>query len=257
MTHRVGDLDSAASAGAGAPPPPGNRIAETAVDAYLAGLLPPLGTVACRVHWQDPADGSDESETVSLAALGLRARDVVELLRSGEQAMDELDDRVVRHVLAAVAPRPDARLRIAYREAGAGQIPVFVIAAQCDHLRSIVTTARPLRPTDVVLAGEASGDLHAVAVADPARLVVQTLLGQLLTDANAYLAVWNPRLEDLVAHRYDVLDETDEAIDDAVALLDAARDSLCPGPAGARRSPRAGPVRPHDQPGPRTPRPVG
>jgi hypothetical protein len=228
LTHRVGvQLDPAASAGAGATP---RAIAEPAVDAFLAGLLPPLDTVACRVHWEDPVDGSVESATVSLVALGLRARDVVELLRSGEQAMDELDDRVVQHVLATVGPRPDAQLRIAYREAGAGQIPVFEIAAQCEHLRSIITSARPLRPTDVVLAGEASGDLDAVAVADPARLVaVHTPLGTLLADANAYLSVWNSRLEDLATHRDDVLDETDAAIDDAVALLERGARLAVPG----------------------------
>ena len=219
LTHRVGiHLDPAASAGPGATP---RAMAEPAVNLFLAGLLPPLDKVACRVHWKDPADGSDESATVSAAALGLQARDVVELLRSGEQAMDELDDRIVLHVLATVAPRPDARLEIAYREAGTGQIPLFEIAAQCAHLRSLVTTARPLRPTDVVLAREASEDLDAVAVADPARLsAVHTLLKNLLTDANGYLAVWSPRLDDLASHRDDVLDETDDAVDDAIELLE-------------------------------------
>jgi hypothetical protein len=228
LTHRVGvHLDPAASAGAGATP---RAIAEPAVEEYLAGLLPPFGAVACRVHWNDPVDGSDESATVTLADLGLGARDVVELLRSGEQAMGEIDDRVARFVLSGVGPRPDARLMITYREADAGQIPIFDIAAQCEHLRSIVTTARPLRPTDVVLAREASGDLDAVAVADPARLVaVHTLLGTLLTDANAYLAVWEPRLADLVTHRDDVLNETDDAVDDAVALLETGARLAVPG----------------------------
>jgi len=228
LTHRVGvHLDSAASAGVGATP---RAIAEPAVDAYLAGLLPPLGNVACTVHWTNPAVGSSESSTVSLAALGLGARDVVELLRSGDQTMDEFDDRVVRHVIAGVGPRPDARLRIAYRESGAGQISVFEIAAQCEHLRSIVTTARPLRPTDVVLAAEASHDLDAVAVADAARLVaVQTQLRSVLTDAKAYLAVWDPRLDDLVTHRDDVLAGTDDAVDDAVALLERGARLAVPG----------------------------
>ena len=228
LTHRVGvHLDPAATAGAGATP---RAIAEPAVDAYLGALLPPLGTVACRVEWDDPVNGSDESETVTFGDLGLRARDVVELLRSGDQAMDEIDDRVVRHVLAVASPRPDALLRIAYRDADPGQIPVFDIAAQCDHLRSIVTTARPLRPTDVVLAVEASGDLDAVAVADPARLIaVHGVLGPLLADVNAYLAVWDPRLEDLVTHRADVLDETDAAVDDAVALLERGALLAVPG----------------------------
>ena len=228
LTHRVGvHLDPAASGGAGATP---RALAEPAIDAFLAGLLPPLGAVACRVHWTNPVDGSDESFTVTLAALGLRARDVVELVRSGEQAMDELDDRVVRHVVDAAGPRPDAQLRIAYRDAGPGQIPVFEIAAQCEHLRSLVTTARPLRPTDVVLAGESSHDLDAVAVAEPARLVdVHTRLADLLIDVNAYLAVWQPRLDDLVTHRDDVLAGTDDAVDESIGLLERGSRLAVPG----------------------------
>ncbi|MDV3220319.1 hypothetical protein [Intrasporangium sp.] len=234
LTHRVGiHLDPAASAGVGATP---RALAEPAVDAYCAALLPPLDTVACRVHWKDPVDGSDEFTAVTLADLGLRARDVVELLRSGEQAMDELDDRVVRHVLTTpggsppTTPRPDARLEIAYREADPGQVPVFDIAAQCDHLRSIVTTARALRPTDVVLAGEAAADLDAVAVVDPARLLaVHSLLGDLLTDVTAYLDGWEPRLADLATHRDAVLDDADTAVDDAVALLERGARLAVPG----------------------------
>ncbi len=239
LTHRVGvHLDPAASAGAGATP---RVLASPGVDAYLAGLLPALGSVACRVHWEDPVSGTAQSATVSLAALGLRARDVVELLRTGEQAMTELDDRITSHVRTTAGLRPDAQLRIAYREAGAGQVPVFEVATQCAHLRSIITTARPLRPTDVVPPGEASDDLDTSLVADDAPLVaVHALLTALLTDAHTYLTLWDTRLEALVpddatppadtaAARELVLTETDTAVDDAIALLERGARLAVPG----------------------------
>lgn len=228
LTHRVGlHLDAAATAGAGATP---RSIAEPAVDAFLAASLPAPGSVGCVVRWEDPVDGTPRSAPVTLAALGLRASDVVELLRAGDQAMTELDDRVVTHVVNTVAPRPDARLRIAYREAGSGQVPMFEVAALATHLRSLVVAARPMRASDVVLPGEASGELDAAAAVAPGRLLaVRAVLDQLATDVTAYLAAWEPLVEDVEANRPVLLAGTDTAVDDAVALLERGARLAVPG----------------------------
>src|SRR5690606_3391521 len=230
LTYRVGvHLDPEAVAGLGATP---RATVAPGVDAYLAGLLPPLGSIACRVLWTDPATDAPQSATVSLASLGLRARDVVELLRTGEQEMTELDDRIALAVRTAANVRPDAQLTIAYREAGSGQVPVFEIATQCAHLRSVVNRSRALRPSDVVPPGEASTELDEALVADDAPLrAVHSQLAALLGDAQAYVTLWDDRLAATVpddatppatteAARELVLDATDEAVDDAVALLE-------------------------------------
>lgn len=228
ITHRVGvHLDPAATAGAGATP---RALAEPAIDALLAGLLPPLATIGCLVHWDHPVSGAPQTEPVTVADLGLRASDLVELLRTGDQAMDELDDRVVLHVLTARTPRPDAKLEIAYREADPGQIPMFEVAAQCTHLRGLVAASRPLRATDVVLPYDADHDLDTDAAADVTRLVpVHTRLTTLQTDVSAFLALWQPRLADLATFRAAVLADTDAAIDDAVALLERGAGLAVPG----------------------------
>jgi len=228
LTQRVGiHLDPAAAAGPGATP---RALAAPAVDAFLAGLLPALTSIGCRVDWDDPVTGAARFATVSLADLGLRACDVVELLRAGDQAMTELDDRILRRVLATTAPRADARLRITYREGGAGQVPMFEVAALAAHLRGLVTAARPLRASDVVLPGEASTDLDAAAEVQPAGLLaVQAVLDALADDAHDHLATWEPLLADVGTNRAALLAGVDTAVDDAVGLLERGARLAVPG----------------------------
>ena len=222
LTHRVGaHLDAGAAAAPGATP---RAVADPPLDAWVGGLLPPANSVACVVSWDDPVDGSAHRHTVTLDQLGLRPIDLVSLLSGQDQAMSELDDRVIRQLVTSAAPRPDAVPGIAYRDGG-GHIPVFEAAALIGHLSSLLTAARPLRPSDVVPPGEASHELDASAALDRTRLVdVQTVLDDLRQDVDGYLATWQPRLADLAAQRAAVLAGTDDAVDEAVELL--ARGAL-------------------------------
>ncbi|MGN6682051.1 MAG: hypothetical protein ACTHKL_30170 [Streptosporangiaceae bacterium] len=217
LTHRVGaHLDAGATAGPGATP---RAIADPPLNHWVAGLLPAANSVACVVRWDDPVDGTAHHRTVTLDQLRLRPIDLVSLLSGQDQAMSELDDRVIRRVVASAAPRPDAVLRIAYRDGG-GHIPVFEAAALVAHLSSLLAAARPLRPSDVVPPGEASHDLDATAELDRTRLEdVQAILAGLLQDVTGYLSTWEPRLADLDTQRAVVLAGTDDAVDDAVELL--------------------------------------
>ena len=228
LTHRAGlHLDPAAVPPAGATP---RAVAVPALDAWLGTRLPLLGSIACRVRWTDPVGGAAQSRTVTLANLGLRPIDVVELLRGEEQAMAEIDDRVVAFVHATAAPRPDAVLHIAYRDAGPGRLPVFDVAALVAHLRALITASRPLRASDVVVPGEASLDLDAGAELDRAPLVaIQAVLTVLIADVAAYLGAWRPLLDDVPANRTALLAGVDTAIDDAVALLDRGARLALPG----------------------------
>jgi hypothetical protein len=222
LTHRVGiQLDTAATAPTGATP---RAVADPPVDSWLEGLLPPAASIACVVSWQNPADGSAQRRTVTLDSLGLRPADLVGLLNGQEQAMSELDDRVVRQVVASSAPRPDTVLGISYRDGG-GHIAVFEVAALAARLSALLTASRPLRASDVVLPGEATHDLDAGTTLDRTRLAaVQTVLGGLLGDVTAYLATWQPLLADLTGQRAAILAGADGAADDAVELL--ARGAL-------------------------------
>jgi hypothetical protein len=227
ITQRVGIQLTPTAAAPGATP---RAVAEPTIEAYIAAAMPPLGSVGCLVVWADPVDGSSESLPVTLADLGLRASDVVEVLRTGDPSMTELDDRIVRHMHATAAPRPDARLEIRYREAESGKLPIFELAALAGHLRGVLTAARPLRATDVTPPGAATDALDAGAVIDPTRLApVRLVLDQLASDVQAPLATWTPLLEDTTLNRDAIIAGVDAVVDAAVELLERGARLAIPG----------------------------
>ncbi len=161
LTHRVGlHLDRTATAPPGATP---RAVAEPAVDAWLAGVLPPLDDIACRVLWRHPVTDVPGDAVVTMADLGLRPADLLSLVgRDTDQAMTELDDRVLARVLATGAvPRPDAALEIRYAERPATGVSVFEVAPLVRRLRELLDRARPLRPSDVALGADAAGEADA------------------------------------------------------------------------------------------------
>ena len=94
---------------------------------------------------------------MTLADLGLAPIDVLDLvLPDDAQSMAELDDRVLAATIAASAPRPDADLMIQYLEAPPGGSSLFEASALVRAARDLVTRARPLRATDVMLSNAAA-----------------------------------------------------------------------------------------------------
>ncbi len=77
LTHRVGlQLAPGLVAAPGAPP---RAQIEPALEAWLAGVLPPLTEIGCIVTWTDPA-GTPKHLDLTLADLGLCALDVMALV---------------------------------------------------------------------------------------------------------------------------------------------------------------------------------
>jgi hypothetical protein len=224
LTHRVGlHLEPGLAAPAGATP---RATAEPGLDRWLAGVLPPLDRVSCKVVWPDPVTGSDQEADVTLDQLGLRPIDLVFLVRAPrDQAMSELDDRVIRHVIANSTPRPDAVLEIRYveRPPGAGAVSIFELGALVAPLRSLVLRARPLRASDVSLHNEATQRTDELVVVRRPRVAqVKSDLDGLTPDLADYLDDLDPLLADLPARRNDVLDGIDDFLDGGVSLLERA-----------------------------------
>ncbi len=220
LTHRVGlQLRPGLGAPAGATP---RSVAEPALNAWLADVLPAPGAIACRAHWTDPVTGAAESEVVTMAQLGLQPLDLLALVRTADdQAMTELDDRVLTHALAARTPRPDAWLRIAYMETGPGQVSVFEAAPLIAHTRALVGAARPLRASDVAPPGVASDQMDAAASVDRARIAaVLATATALRTDAGAFAL---PTADAAIVSGIDGL------VAEAVALLERGARLGVPG----------------------------
>ena len=146
LTHRVAlqlevGLDPLASPVPGIAATP-RAIAQPALNAWLAAQLPPPADVACRVRVSDPAGGAPVEVLVTQEELGLQPLDLLAMLTTEPgQALDELDDRVLRHVLGSVTPRADAALQIAYTERPPGVTAALVLRGRAARRRAAV--ARP------------------------------------------------------------------------------------------------------------------
>ncbi|MFB9237862.1 hypothetical protein ACFFWC_20250 [Plantactinospora siamensis] len=160
LTHRFGlQLKPGLNPGGG---PPRSR-AEPAVDDWLRGILPDDGDVVALVTWTDPVTGAARSRQVAQRDLGLAPIDLLWALRpTGEADRSDLDDRIVGAVLAHDPPRPDSVLTIEYTRPVDQKVTFFQLSPLVAALRTLLTTARPLRPTDLVpAAGTADVDRSA------------------------------------------------------------------------------------------------
>jgi hypothetical protein len=229
LTQRVAlHLEPGLAAPAGATP---RAVAEPALDAWLAGVLPSPGGVGCTVRWVDPVGGEPDSREVTLADLALRPLDLLDLVKPDEEgAMAELDDRILRFVLATAIPRADAELVIHYREAPSGKLSVFELSALVRSLAAVVQRARPLRATDAMLQGDAEPAHDAVLFADPARVSKPLgVLEELGDDLSDFLDPLRDLLKDPLANQAALVAGVDGFLDGAVALLERAARFGLPG----------------------------
>src|SRR2546429_559850 len=182
--------------------------AEPAIADWLSGMVPPLDQIACTVAWTDPISATAQKQTITLADLGLRPIDALYLLKlDNVQAMAEMDDRIQRHVATTWKPRPDATIKIQYMIAPAGKFTVFESGALLRNLRSLLASSRPLRPSDILRANDASRQDNSTVFVDQTRLTA--LLGSLTTLAGVIDSFVNttlaPLLLDTTANRAQII----------------------------------------------------
>ncbi|MEU9338562.1 hypothetical protein AB0D49_36340 [Streptomyces sp. NPDC048290] len=201
LTHRLGLLLTPGLRPGSATTATPRAQAEPAVDAWLAALLPRPQDIAVRVTWTDPADGRPRDRVVTQRDLGLRPVDLLWALRpAGSGTLADLDDRITGQVVARDRPRPDTALTIRHTERVPGRTTLFEVSALVDTLRTLLTTARPLRPTDLAAP---AGPVPVDAAADDAVSVprerpeaVRDALGALAEDTDDLIAGLAPLLPD-------------------------------------------------------------
>ena len=179
LTHRVGLHLEAGLDGSVSPtsvPVTARSRAEPALNAWLAGVLPPPGKVTCRVDHARPG-APTQAVTVSQQVLGLQPLDLLYLLSEGSgDAMTGLDDRISEHVIRTGGLRPDTQVTIRYRDAAPGTFSFFQAGALVRSLRRLVLRSRPLTPADTALSDES--DDEPILGVDPQR--IQAPLDRLL-----------------------------------------------------------------------------
>jgi hypothetical protein len=222
LTQRVAiHFEAGLPAPAGATP---RATAEPALDAWLAGTLPPLANIACRVTWIDPITGVNQQQRVTIADLNVRPIDLLSLFKPDDlQSMNELDDRVIDFVAANRTPRPDIPLHIEYMNAAGKPLSVFQALPLLRALKAMVDRARPLKATDAMLHNDASLQDDASAFADPLRVSIPKAdLDTLHSDTGTFLGALGALTADTVVNRSAIVTGIDGFVDAAVALLERA-----------------------------------
>jgi hypothetical protein len=131
--------------------------AEPAVADWLSAFVPDDGSVAALVTWTDPATGAARGRVVTQHDVGLQPIDLLWALRpGGGTAMTDLDDRILGVVIARDQPRPDSVFTIQYTQKVDGKVTFFELSPVVSALRTLLTTGRPLRPSDLVPAAGTS-----------------------------------------------------------------------------------------------------
>ncbi len=204
LTHRLGlQLTPGLDPDHGAPLFGHNKPraqAEPAVNDWLPEVLPKPETVAALVTWHDE-DGHAHDHTVSQADAGLSPIDLLWALRPTDQAaMTDLDDRIIGVVVDQVKPRPDFELHIEYTTQIDGMVTFFEVSPLVAAVRTLLTTARPLRQSDLV---PAAGPADVNRAADDAVTLpknrptaVLASLTSLISDVAKFVADLGPLYPD-------------------------------------------------------------
>lgn len=206
LTHRVAlHLDptvSPATSPSSVPMTP-RASAESPLNAWLATNMPPPASVAVSVSYTTPALAAAKTVVLTQADLGLQPIDLLYVANLDlDQAMGELDDRIVQAVRYGADAHPDMDVSIQYLIPVPGKITFFELAAMVRSLRKIILQSRTIGPTDMTMPLEAKST---EAIWDDAELA---------TRVDAAIVALTTRRDALVALQTDA-----SALDDYVHLV--------------------------------------
>jgi hypothetical protein len=106
--------------------------------------------------WIDPRTRLAQEHVVTQEDLDLQPIDLLYIATlDGEQAMGELDDRIVRYVFETYLPRADAAPTVRHTVRLPAPLKTFFeLAPLLRHLRMVLLRLRPLTATDISLTGD-------------------------------------------------------------------------------------------------------
>jgi hypothetical protein len=185
--------------------------ADAPLNLWLAGCMPEPDDVVVRVTYDTPALPAPNTVTLSCAELGLQPIDILHIVNLDlEQAMSELDDRIVQAIRYGPDAHPDVAVTIGYTEPVDTEVTIFQLAALVRSLRTLVLDSRQPGPTDMAMPLESTQDEAAWDDADLADRVT------------AAVTALTARRDELVALETDASDLDDYARKVSTAFLRAA-----------------------------------
>lgn len=159
-------------------------MAHPAMNSWLLERLPTPADVGCNVTFTDRAAG-EQTIFVDQQQLGLHPIDVLFRAHAGtDQAVGDLEDRILQHIQATHAPRHDRPIQLRFTTRVADRVNWFELQALLRSLRELLIASRPLQPADLMRSNDAKTDEQAEIELD--RDKVQDPLDE-LNDALAAL----------------------------------------------------------------------
>lgn len=186
--------------------------AEPAINDWVQTMLPSINNIICAVSY-----GLVVDEEVSAANLGLCPLDLLYLINTdSDQALKEIDDRILKFVMEKPGVRPDANITINYMKQVAGKYSFFEMASYVHSLQSILLHSRPLTPNDVSIAIEAKQQEDTIVFSDINQVRLgkaHDALKQILdNDLSNYIATLTPMMSDTVANHDAILAAIDTGV---------------------------------------------
>ncbi len=147
-------------------------MAHPAMNSWLLARLPAAATVGCAVTFTDRVAG-EQTVFVDQTQLGLHPIDVLFRAHAGaDQAVSDLEDRILHHLEGAHAPRHDLPIVLGFTTRVAGRVNWFELQALLRSLRELLVASRPLQPADLMRANDARSDEQAAVELDRDQLQV-------------------------------------------------------------------------------------
>ncbi len=191
-----------------------------AVNEFVTSMLPDPAEIVALVRWH--AGDAEHERAVSVVELGLQAVDLLALVKLDEVAsLDTLDDLLVSHVVSSEGLDLSTDVRIAHTEAVPGAWTFFELGAALSYLRS-VTSSRPLRATDLMLASSASGALPTPIASRAGIDLAVKRLDAVRADIELERGALSALVADPLANRDAIIDAVDGAVASLRVVMPAA-----------------------------------
>ncbi|MFT3903909.1 MAG: hypothetical protein QM727_12100 [Niabella sp.] len=207
LTHRVGLHFKPGLTGNTSFTPRAN--AEPAINDWLQTMLPSTNNIVCTVSYGTIAD-----EEVPASALGVQPIDLLYLINTdSDQALKEIDDRVLKFVMDKPGVRPDVTVSINYMKQVTGKYSFFEIASYIHSLQAILLRSRPLTPNDVSIAIEAKAQEDTAVFSDINKI-------RLDNACTTLKAVLDNELTNYITPLTSLMDDVETNHDAIIAALD-------------------------------------
>jgi hypothetical protein len=145
--------------------------AEPALNAWLRRWLPEPDDVGCQVTFTDRTTGTERTEFVRQSDLRLHPIDLVYRVDvTTQQALTDLDDRILTFLYANHTPRLDRDVRLRYTDRVPNRYTWFELQGLVRSLRELTVAGRPLQPADLMRHNDASSTEQATAVVPRSRV---------------------------------------------------------------------------------------